>query len=176
MNDVSREFSSALFSIAVEEKKVELFEEQLALIKTVFEENPDYAILLSSPNITKEEKDSLLKEAFGSVLSEHLLSFLGILSHQGKIYLLDDCIEDFFSLALNYRNITTAKITSAVELSEEQKSRLLTKLEAITDKKVSMSFEINPQLIGGLTLEVDGKVIDASLLNQIRSIKEVIVK
>jgi F-type H+-transporting ATPase subunit delta len=176
MNNVSREFSSALFSIAVEENKVELFEEQLALLKTVFEENPDYAILLSSPNITKEEKDSLLEEAFGLVLSEHLLSFLGVLSEQNKIFILHDCIEDFFSLALNYRNVTTAKITSAVELSEEQKSRLLKKLEALTDKKVSMSFEINPQLIGGLTLEVDGKVIDASLLNQIRDIKEVIVK
>lgn len=176
MNDVSREFSSALFSIAVEENKVELFEEQLALLKTVFEENPDYAILLSSPNITKEEKDSLLEEAFGLVLSDHLLSFLGVLSEQNKFFILHDCIEDFFSLALNYRNVTTAKITSAVELSEEQKSRLLKKLEALTDKKVSMSFEINPQLIGGLTLEVDGKVIDASLLNQIRDIKEVIVK
>lgn len=176
MNNVCREFSSALFMIALEENTVDLFEKQLNLIKTVFSENPDYKLLLSSPNITKSEKEGLLKDAFGDAVCEHLLSFLSLLSHQDKIGILEDCIEDFFSLVLHHRKATTAQITSAVELSDKQKSRLLNKLEAISGKKVSMSFKIEPQLIGGIVVKIDGKIIDGSLLGQMRSIKEVIIK
>ena len=71
-------------------------------------------------------------------------------------------------------HVSTAYITSAVELTDEEVSVLKNKLEAICHNTVSMEFSIDPSLLGGLIVEVDGRILDGSLRHHLNEVKDVI--
>lgn len=174
MTDIYKEFATALFFIAKEGQKLDIYEEKLQIISDLFKENPEYLSLLSSPNISKKERTDLIEKAFGDILDNDLLSFLKLLCEQGHIKGFEACKTDFLNLLTEDRKILKAKVTSAVPLTEDQKKQLVKKLETIKGYKVEAEYKIDKNLLGGLIVETDGKVIDGSIINQMRSIKEVI--
>ena len=88
-NNVEKEYSQALFTIACEENDAEKYYEELKLIRDVFKSEPEYLTLLSSPNLSTEEKLSCLDSAFSPFVSEYTLSFLKLLVQKGHISKFD---------------------------------------------------------------------------------------
>jgi len=80
---------------------------------------------------------------------------------------------DYESLARQYQGESVAKVTSALELKEADAVALRQKLEQKFGRKVIMNFQVDPRLIGGIRVEIDGRVIDGSLRNKLDQIKDV---
>lgn len=173
MTDAGKEYGSALFLLAKEEDKTKEFEASLNLIGRAFTDNPEYMELLSSPNIAKAELTGLIDTAFSGCLTEDVLSFLKLICEQGHIRSFFKCKEEFDKLLEDDRKVATAVITSAVALNDKEKQKLIKKLEALSGRKVSPIYKIDKAILGGLVIEMDGKVIDSSLKRQMRNIKEV---
>ena len=70
--------------------------------------------------------------------------------------------------------VLTAKVTSAVPLSEKEEKALIEKLEKMTGNTVLLDVEVNDSILGGMIVEIDGKVIDGSLQNRLNLVKDVI--
>ena len=92
---------------------------------------------------------------------------------RGQIASLNGMARNYEELARGYRGESVALVTSAVELTEAQAVALRAKLEKKLERKVTLQFQVNPELIGGIRVEVDGRVIDGSIRNKLDEIKEV---
>lgn len=174
MNSAGMEYGTALFALAKEENTVAEYEASLKLVGEAFEENPEYIELLASPNIPAAERTGLIDKAFEGSVNGDVLSFLKILCEQNYVRNFFACKEEFDRLAEDDRKMATAIITSAAPLSEEEKEKLLVKLEGITGRTVNPVYKIDTSLLGGLVVETGGKVLDGSLKRQMQNIKGVI--
>lgn len=173
MTDTSKSYADALFSLALETNTV--YETLMALKEM---RNGIYATegaldLLASPSIPKDERCAVLEKAFGDVQPEHVMSFIGVLVQHGHIRELDDCLEAYTQLHDEHCRLSTAYVTSAVELTAGEKAALIEKLTRRFQRTIHLECAVDPSLLGGLVVQVDGKVIDGSLKHKLHEIKEV---
>lgn len=163
----------ALFSLACETGQQKEYLEDLEQVNRILAGCPEYMDLLETPTIAKSERRRALAEAFSENLPEYLLSFLQILAEKNGIRTLPDCIGEYRALYYDFAGIAVAKVTSAGELSSDEKTRLRAALEKRTGKTVRLQFGLDPSLIGGLVVEIDGVRYDGSLRGRIAQVKEV---
>ncbi len=176
MIEVLKEYAEALFTLALEKKKVKEFSKNLDFLKTTFIENASYLEFLSSPAIPLSERLSALNGAFSSCLEEEVLICLELLCKKGRINGIFSFIEAFFDLKTASENTSVAKVYYAVELTDEQKSALSSTLEKKTGKNVEIVFIEDKSLIGGIKVLLDDKVFDGSVSHHLKDIKGVINK
>ncbi|NLK72874.1 MAG: F0F1 ATP synthase subunit delta [Clostridiales bacterium] len=167
-------YGKALFEVAQDSNSVDLFREQMDFIKGLFEKEPDFYELYKSPRINKDEKKKILREVFGDKVSDIVLNFLFVLMDKKRTSSFFSICKEYFRLTNEYNNIEEGTVYSAVSLSESQVKLLEEKLSQITGKSVRLQVIEDPSLIGGIKVKIGEKVIDASIQNKLKSLKETI--
>ena len=122
MTEMSKSYADAMFSLALETNTVF---ETLMTLKTMRDGlyGTEGALdLLASPSIPKDERCAVLEKAFGDVQPEHVMSFVGVLVQHGHIRELNDCVEAYTALHDEHARLSTAHVTSAVELTARRRS------------------------------------------------------
>jgi F-type H+-transporting ATPase subunit delta len=171
--ELNKAYASALFSLAQESGNASEISEGMKTLLSVFEENPEYAVLLSSPSVSKTERTELVHRAFDGNLPADLISFLLLLCTGGHLKELKACAEEYEYLYRVSLRVATAEVRSAVALTEDQKEKLRNRLQTLSGKQVTLSCTVDPTLVGGLTVEVDGTVYDGSLRRRMDEMKKV---
>ena len=170
----SNDYANALFMIGMENGLLDEFYDDLSVVRKVFRENKEYSDLIISPNIKKSERMAAIDAAFGGRVNDYILNFLKVLCEHNKISLLEESVSDFRALKRSAENRVTARVYTAVPLSGEQERRLKSNLEAKFGGTVKIKTMIDSKMLGGVKVEIDGKVIDGSIKKQLHDIKEVI--
>lgn len=173
MKQTYREYAEALFMLALEENRCDEISLALTQIEAAVIENPQYLDLLDSPAIPLSERLSLIDEAF-SGSEQYVVSLIKLLCENGHIRSFSLCKEEFEALLEFNQGKIEAKVYSAVELTEQQKTALCKKLSKLSGKDVFASYILDEDLIGGLRVEMDGNVYDGSISSSLNSVKDVI--
>ena len=173
MTERMKEYAEALFALAAETGGEKACLDGLTLTAELLADNPEYRELLASPAIPAAERAGLLEQALGEAVPETVLSFLGLLCAHGRIRELEDCLEDYRALYRESIALSTARVVSAVALSDSQRDRLRQKLETLTGRTVVLECAVDESLLGGMTVHIDGKVLDGSLRHRLQEVKEV---
>lgn len=173
MNDLATEYGTALFSLAVEEGKQKEYAEALSALAQAFTEQPQYVELLSTPSVALSERLALLDEGFANLLPSAILSYLKLLCEKGRAACFLPSIEVYQALLDASERILRVKITSAVPLTEEQKRKLVAKLEKTEHCQVQAEYELDESLLGGVVVESEGKIVDGSVRRRLQEMKEV---
>ena len=160
--------------LAVESGEQEVYAEAVDAVYAVMRENPEYIEFLASPAIPLAERCSAIDKAFES-LPENVVSFLKLLCENSRARSVCECIEEYKKLALAASGSVTATVTSAIELDENQKAKLIAKFEKVTGKKVNAFYTVDKSLIGGIRIELDGKLYDGSVAKRLSEVKDVII-
>lgn len=176
MNELSKEYGTAIFALACEENAKKEYARALEDVRKVFEEQPEYLHLISSPSIPLSERLTAIETAFATKVPENVLSYLQLMCQKGRIMLFLESIEHFNELFDASEQITTAKVTSAIPLTDEEKRKLSEKLERIYKKSIILDCFIDEAMLGGLIVEIDGNILDGSLRQRLREVKEVMNK
>lgn len=173
MTDTSKSYADALFSLALETNTV--FETLMALkeMRNGLYGTEGAIDLLASPSIPKDERCAVVEKAFAEIQPAHVMSFVCVLVQNGCIRELDDCLEAYTQLHDEHCKLSTAYVTSAVALNEGEKTKLIEKLSRKFGRTIHLECAVDPSLLGGLVVNVDGKVIDGSLKHRLQEIKEV---
>ena len=174
MTEAAKEYAAALFLLAQEGGKQTAFADGLTLIKEQLDENPAYVSMLASPVIPKAERMNALKEAFADTLPDEVLVFMQLLCQNGHIRSFNACYDAYMEAYRDMQSVSIAHITSATPLSDAEKDALLEKLCKQSGHTVRAEYAVDPSLLGGITVEMDGTVLDGSLKNRLRELKEVI--
>ncbi len=176
MKEIINEYSEALFEVALEKGGAESFAESLSLLKELLSENGEYTEFLFCPSLPLSERLSAIDEALSGKMPEEILSLIKILTENGRIRELPSLIDEFFSLKQSFENTKTVKVSSPVALSDEQKEKLISKLETKYQAKIHAEYEVDETLIGGIKIAFDDILIDGSIEKRLKSLKEVIEK
>ena len=176
MKEIINEYAEALFAIATETNEIEKFSDDLSVIKKLTEENEEYLSFLSCPSIPLSERLSSIDEAFSDSFHPHTVSFLKILTEKGRIKDLVSCIDEFINLKLFFENTETVKVISRIPLTDSQKDALVKKLSAKQNKNINAVYETDETLIGGIKIVAGDLLIDGSIKNRLKDLKEVIEK
>ncbi|MBP3900882.1 MAG: ATP synthase F1 subunit delta [Blautia sp.] len=170
MTQAARVYGGSLYDLAASEQKTEEIREQLAVVRRLFYENPDYLRLLSEPSVPVKERTGLIEEAFGSDADRYLVSFMKLLCERGLIREFGGCCDEFTRKYNIDNNIAEAVVTSAVPLSESQIKALTEKLSAVSGKKVSLSLKTDPRVLAGIRVEIEGKQLDGTVSGRLSGI------
>lgn len=173
MNNIGKEYGTAMFALACESSAQDKYADALALVRDAFEREPEYGEFLSSPSVSLGDRLSTLDVAFADKVPEDVLSFLKLLCEKRRMFCLAEAIKEYMLLLDASRHVSLAKVTSAIELTDAEKQKLMTKLEAVCGGKVNAEYSVDAALLGGLIVEIDGKVMDGTLRQRLRDVKEV---
>lgn len=170
MTKTAIEYGSALYGLAEEVGKTDVYLAQLREIRELFRQNPDFMALLSSHALTKAQRIAALDEAFSSV-EPYLLNFMKILCEHGTIRKLPDCIREFELRYNEAHGIVEVAAVTAVPLSPELQEKLRAKLEAVIGKTVLLTATVDPDVLGGVRLSFEGKELDGTVRRRLDEIR-----
>lgn len=176
MTEMSKEYGTALFMLAKEDDAEQKYADELKKVLELFDENPEYMDLLASPGIPINERTAVIEQAFSGSFSEHIVNFLQLLCEKGHIRSFEGCVSEYNKLFEFSRHIVTAHVSSAVPLTDDEKESLRRKLEKMSESSVTMECCVDKSLIGGMIVEMDGKIIDGSIRRRLHEVKDVIAK
>ena len=172
MSEVAREYGAALYELAAEENAEREYLDELLCISEILTLHPEYIRLLTAPNVPVRERIDMLDASFGGRCREYILSFMKLMVERGYAPFLCECISVYEDIYLERHGIVRARVTTASELREEKLEALKQKLESHTQKKVQLTLTVDPSLIGGIRVEIDGKLLEGSIrsrLDRLRS-------
>ena len=171
LNSVTTPYAEAFLQVANETQQTEEIVSQAKEILQLIGDSPELEKALSSPILEKELKKKILIQLFSDKVNNSLLNLLKLLADRQRIGLLVPILERFLEIYRENSNIALATVTSAVELSDEQKDLITQKIISIAGtEKLELVTKTDPSLIGGFVASVGSKVIDASIASQIRKL------
>ncbi len=173
MTGTAKEYADALLMLAKEDSKEQAFADALALAADVFRENPAYLDLLASPVISKDTRKELLRNAFGNALPKEITACIALMCDNGHIRDFSAMQEIYMEQFHILSKVTVATVTSAAALSDEEKQVLIQQISERTGHNVRATYEVDPSLIGGIKVEMDGCVLDGTIKHRLRELKEV---
>lgn len=175
-SNVAGEYGLALFKLAKEcSAGKEIFDDFTA-VKSGLDDNPELIRLLSNPRLSQDERAQVLDSVFGGKINIYLLNMLKILASKRLLGAVDGCWTEYRRLYCNDCNILPVKLTSAYALSEEQKERIVKSLAKKTGSEILLSCSVDESCLGGLVLEYGGRRYDATVKNQLTTLKKSIIK
>ena len=171
LNSVTTPYAEALLQVVSENDLTEEMVKEVKQLLSLINDSPDLEKTLSSPVLETDTKKKIIIEIFSEKINSSLLNFLKLLADRQRIGIVTSILDRFLEIYRENSNIALATVTSAVELTDEQKSLITKKIINIAGtEKLELVTKIDPSLIGGFVASVGSKVIDASLASQIRKL------
>lgn len=167
---VEQEYAKALFELAQEAGKLELFVDYFtAVVETV---KNDFYKVLTSPVIENKEKKEIIKNVYHS-FDKEFLNFLYVLIDHNRISRINTIFDEFMNFILVDKNIVQVEIHSAVELTDLQIEHYEKRLkEKYGSKKLEIKNIVNPDLLGGIRIITNNEELDMSVKKQLNKLKE----
>ncbi|MBQ1304770.1 MAG: F0F1 ATP synthase subunit delta [Erysipelotrichales bacterium] len=169
-SQVAKRYAEALFSLSREENCVLSRREQLEEIGQTFKDSPDLGKVFCHVKVTKQEKESLIEHVFREYDRE-TVNFLKLLAAKGRIGYIDRIVKDFCAMCDEYCGIVRGVVYSPYSITDEEKQTLEETIGKKIGKTVRLDLKIDPELIVGVRVEVEGKVFDGSMKNRIERLK-----
>ena len=169
---ISDRYASALYDLAVEKKIVDLVLKDLIFLQKCIQENRDLKLLTKSPLIISSDKLNIFEKILSKQESDNLTNaFLKVISSNKRFPKLSSIISQFLKINSQKRGDVLADVTSADELSDSQKNGIKDQLKQILGEKLSLNFNVDKKIIGGLIVKVGSKMVDSSLATKINKLK-----
>ena len=161
--------------MAERHKIVDRLERELKEIAETLEGSQELRRALEHPQVAGEAKKKLLQRLFGGTSSRITVNFLMLVIDRRREMFLKDIIREYMRLVDQARNIADVQITSAVELTPEEKEQLVGNLARATGRQVRARYIVDPELIGGVVVRIGNRVIDGSIRSKLRALRERLV-
>ena len=175
MSRVSVRYARALFSLAQEEKKLDIIANDLSEIRSLIKSNADFSSFIINPLVSSIKQIAAVKGIFSGKVNDLTSNFLELICGKKRLNQLAEILDAFDKLLLKYRNQLHAEVTSAVSMDDQQLDAIKANLESMTDKSVILKTKEDSTLIGGFKVLVDGVIIDNSVQYQLSKLKEKLV-
>ncbi len=174
---VSKTYGEALFELAAEENKVDVFMEEITQLQHIFAQNKEFGKLMNHPKILKEEKIQVLQNVLKGRISDELTGFLTLIVTKDRYGEIDGILDYFLTEVKKYKGIGIAYVTTAAALREEQKAQIEQKLLQTTSyKKMEMHYGVDGSLIGGMVIRIGDRVVDSSIKTRLNELTRQLIK
>lgn len=171
MTQIGSVYAQALYDLAKDENCSQDVLRQLQSLQEAFDQEPGFIRLLCAPNLSKQERCAVLDKSFREGLHPYVLNFLKILTERGYMRSFADCCKAYQQIYNRDNGILEVRAVTAVPLQDGQKEKLTQKLTQITGKTICLINRIDPECIGGMRLDYDGKRIDDTVAHRLDTVR-----
>ena len=171
MTEAATTYGQAMYDLAREENLSKQLLDELTALSESFEGEPEFIRLLSSPNIPKEERVRILDDSFRGKLHPYVLNFLKVLTEKGYMKHFTGCCRVYRQQYNLDHGIVPVTAYTAVPLSDELRRKLTAKLSTVTGKTIELDCRIDPETLGGVRLDFDGRQVDGTVRRRLEDIR-----
>ena len=165
-------YAEALYDAASKQNECEQIFAQSQFLSKELNSDKKNAQRLNNPLWSNGDKLKVMTEyATKHSFNVSLTNFIKTIIDNGRIGLLSQIMKKFSDIYYKKQNIAQVSVQTVLKLSDEQQKRLEQSLEKYLAKKVVVNYKINPEILGGLLIECDSKLIDDSIKGKLDRIK-----
>lgn len=169
---IAKKYASALAELSLDNSTLD----NLALLKQIFVDNPDFQRILSNPSIKSSLKKQIFEDLFAPYFSRDLISLLCLLLDKRRVDLIPLLHTAYLEIFFAKSNISFAELYSVEQVDTDLVAQISQKLEQVLNKSVELVNHIDPSLIAGYKLKVENKVLDLSIRTKMRQIQDLLVR
>jgi F-type H+-transporting ATPase subunit delta len=169
---LAERYAGALVDVAVEKKQADQVKQELADFAALVRESPDLQAFLANPSIARMAKHSAIEAIVTRMgASRTLRNYLFVIVDQRRAGMLIEIQEAFSRLLDARQGITQARVTSATELTAQERAELGAALAKLTGEKVLAQYTTDAALIGGSVVQIGSTIYDGSVRTQLERMR-----
>ena len=175
MTEVGSVYGQTLYDLAQSEGLTKAILDEMSVLDHCFTvEEPAFLKLLSTPTLSKQERCGILDDSFRGKVQPYLLNFMKILTEKGYARHFSDCYHTYRDIYYRDNGILLVEAVTAVPLTPDQLKRLTKKLISVTGKQIELRGRVDPDCLGGVRLDFDGKRLDDTVAHRLDAIRGVL--
>jgi len=175
MEEIATVYARSLFEVASERDALDGVREQIGQFADAVDENQDLQVFFFSPYFSTEEK----KDALGNLLDgadEAVTNFLELLVEKHRMPAIFRIRRELDSLWADANQLLPVTITSAIELDSSTVEGIGKAIGEQTGRKVELTANVDPDVLGGIVLRVGNSILDASIRNRLEQLRRQVAK
>jgi F-type H+-transporting ATPase subunit delta len=172
---IARPYAEAVFGLAKESGQLQKWSDMLALMAGVHADQTMQAAL-AAPKVTTAAVAELMLAVCGERVDDAARNLIHVLAHNGRLAALPEIRELYERLRAEDEGVVEARISSAFGLDGPQLEKLVALLAKRYGKKINPSVNVDPELIGGVKVQVGDEVWDASVRGRLQQMAVTLTK
>ncbi len=169
---LAQRYAKSLIDLATEFKQLDVVHEDMLVLQAILK-NREFVLMLNSPVIKPDKKYKIIKAVTEGKISKITGTFLQLLCSKNRESNLPGVVTSFFTQYNAIKGLHNAKLTTASPISEEIVNSFITKIKTSSSiDHLNLETAVDEKIIGGFILEMEGKLIDASILRDLNDVKK----
>jgi len=175
VEEIATVYGRSLFDVARERDAIDVVRDQVAQFADALNENRDLQVFFFSPYFSTEEKKAGLERAVDGA-DDAVSNFLELLIENHRMPAIFRIRRELDRLWADANELLPVTITSAVELDEETVQGVVKAIGDQTGRKVQVTADVDPDVLGGIVLRVGNSILDASIRNRLEQLRRQVAK
>ena len=173
----AKSYSQALYELASEEKNLDDIEKNVASVLKLIFQSEEFNLLIKDPTNKQEDQQNVINIIFEKFnLNSLLKKFLNFLVMKRRFFYVEKILKDFLVICSKNRGEISAKLTVAKELNENEINKIKSELSKNFGSDIKLNYKYDPDLIGGLIMQVESIMIDTSIKNKLQQIENKMIE
>jgi F-type H+-transporting ATPase subunit delta len=165
---IARPYAEAVFALAKEKDRLAEWAKMLQFLSAVCED-AQIQSLIADPKLSEQQVANTFLAIAGERIDGDARNFVQVLAHNNRLVLLPEIAQLFDELKARAEGVVEANIASAYPLNGQQLNELIQRLEKKFKHKIEPKVSVDPELIGGVKVEVGDEIWDASVKGKLET-------
>ncbi len=175
MEEIAEVYARSLFEVALDHDSLDRVHQELGEFTDALNESQELRVFFFSPYFSSQEK----KDGIGKLVDdadENFVRFLELLAERHRMPVIFRIRRRFDELWAEENKLLPVTVTSAIELDPELVEGIGERIEEQTGRQVELSSSVNPDVLGGIVLQVGNMVLDASVRNRLERLRKTVAR
>jgi F-type H+-transporting ATPase subunit delta len=168
----TRAYATAMYAVASGEGHLALVGNELFALARAIEGNDALRDALGDPHLPADRRQQIIEELLGSRASDVTIGLASLVVAAGRGRELPDIVDELLDMSATQEGRQVAEVRSAIDLTEDQQTRLAEALKSATGSEVDVRVVVDPNVVGGLVVRVGDQVIDGSVRHRLAQLRE----
>ena len=176
-NETSERYALALFELANENSEIEDIEKNILFLIDICNKNSEFISFLKNPTYQLDVQIKVFAEIIKIArLNKTFSNFLKLIINKRRIYFLDKILEKFIKLSSKRKGKIDAMLVSSKTLSQDEKNNINNEISKSIKSNIDFTYKIDKNLISGVKIQVGSLLIDTSVSNKLKRIKQSMIE
>ncbi len=173
--EIGRLYAEAILHVAEEQGQAEALQDELVDLVKFLDSDPAIEQFFGSPLVEEGPHAEVIEKAFRGRASDLLVDSLQVINRKGRLSALRAIASEYRAALRDLRGWMDVHVRTAVPLTDALRARLTDALAASTSRKPALIEHVDPAVVGGLIVQIEGRKIDASLASRLHHLSEALL-
>jgi F-type H+-transporting ATPase subunit delta len=170
---LAQRYAKSLIDLSAEMDQLDPVHDDIMLLDAICTKSREFVLMLKSPIISADKKNKIIDAVTENKISKITRTFIKLLCSKNRESVLPEIVSSFIEQYNKIKGIHKVKLTTAYPVTDEIKNSFIRKIESGDSiKNIELETIVNDKLIGGFVLEMEGRLIDASILRDLNDVKK----